>query len=94
MVSWHVILGGTGCCLFGLFVFLVVMRCLSMMTGSFVLCCVRSHMVKICSTPFLSMVYAWSMRRRFAEVRGIHFHVAACWFCFSCVVAMCVLWSS
>ena len=27
-------------------------------------------MVKICSTPFLRILYAWSIRSRFSEVRG------------------------
>ena len=46
------------------------MRRLSVMMGSVVLSWVRSHMVNICSTPFLSIVYAWSRSRRFSEVRG------------------------
>ena len=94
MVSWHVIRGGIGCGLWLLFVCLVVMRRLSVMMGSVVLSWVRSHMVNICSTPFLSIVYAWSSRRRFVEVRGMHFQGRALWSCWSSVVASCVLLSS
>jgi len=64
------------------------------MTGSIVLFWMRSHMVNICSTPFLNFVYAWSSRRRFSEVRGMHFHGWDSWTCCISAVSMCVLLSS
>ena len=68
IVSW---LGQLGGICGGLVMFLVccvIMRCLSMLTGSHELFWVSSHMVNICSIPCRKLVYAWSSRRQFLAV--------------------------
>ena len=72
IVSWIGRLGGVGGGLVMFLVCCVIMRCLSVLTGSREMFWVSSHMVNICSIPCRKLVYAWSSRRRFLAVRGIH----------------------
>ena len=90
IVSWLVRMCGIGGGLMVLVVYCVIMCCLSVLTGSRELFWVSSHMVKICSIPCRRLVYAWSSRRRFLAVRGIHDQYREFGSFCSMLVAICV----